>query len=63
MDKPADHRGVSRSVAENSDGTWRWQLHPKIEPNVHRAIIKGVSPTRDEAIAHAEAAIDEMLKS
>jgi hypothetical protein len=58
-----NYRGIDFSVADNHDRTWRWKLHPKIEPNVHRTVPSGqVAGGQAEAIQAAHAVIDEWLR-
>ena len=64
MNIPEPYRGVSYSVSDNGDGTWRWKLHPPlgeeaISPLISVTVIGG----QDEAIAAARKVIDISLRN
>jgi hypothetical protein len=62
MKIPRPYRGIEYSISDNGDGTWKFALHPKMEPNVAGYIKSAnVRGTQDNVIAAVEKAIDGML--
>ena len=52
------YREIEYTIVNNSDGTWRWDVHSSAPCSGEMG---GFRKSRTEAIAAAELSIDEML--
>ena len=56
-----DHRGTDFEVVEVSPLKWRWTIYPKKSSHIG-AVTRGVTGTRQQAIAQCRLEIDRKLE-
>jgi hypothetical protein len=55
------YREIEYSIGDTGNAQWRWKIHRELDADTTTASLFGHADTKEDAIAKAEGAIDQIL--